>query len=279
MSTTVETTTPRNRLSGTVELPRRWLWLFRLFRKYSHRYLRKHFHGVRLSRSSHQLSSAEGPLLIVLNHPAWWDPMICMVLSGLIPERDHFGAIDVEAVKQYGFFKKLGFVEVDTQSLRGAAEFIRTGTTILSGPNRVYWITAQGRFTDVRERPLALQAGVGHLASRMTHGTVVPIAFEYCFWNERTPEALVRVGKPLHVDEHTGISGKEWTSIIEQSLTRALDGLNAEAISRDPTLFTDLVSGETGVGGIYDLWRRLKMWIRGRKFESSHEAAARGKPQ
>jgi hypothetical protein len=202
-----------------------------------------------------------------------------MILSGLIPELDHFGAIDAEAVKQYGFFKKLGFVGVDTKSLRGAAEFIRTGTTILSKPDRVYWVTAQGRFTDVRERPLAIQAGVGHLAARIPHGTIVPIAMEYTFWSERTPEALVRIGEPLNVEDHPGLSGKDWTSLIEQSLTRALDGLNAEAMSREPALFTELVDGKTGVGGIYDMWRRLKMWLRGRRFDASHEANSRGKPQ
>jgi 1-acyl-sn-glycerol-3-phosphate acyltransferase len=266
-------------MSGSVELPHRWLWLLRLFRKYSHRYLRKHFHGVRLSKSSHTFPPTSGPLLIVLNHPGWWDPMICLVLSSLIPEHDQFAAIDAEAVKQYGFFKKLGFVGVDTKSLRGAAEFIRTGTTILSKPDRVFWVTAQGRFTDVRERPLALQAGVGHLAARIPHGTVIPIALEYTFWSEKTPEALVRIGEPLNVEDHRGLSGKEWTCLIEQTLTSTLEGLNSEAMSRDPSLFTELVSGKTGVGGIYDLWRRLKMWVRGRKFDPSHENASREKPQ
>jgi 1-acyl-sn-glycerol-3-phosphate acyltransferase len=199
--------------------------------------------------------------------------MVCLILSSLFPERDHFGAIDADAVKQYGFFKKLGFVGVDTKSLRGAAEFIRVGTTILSRPDRVFWVTAQGGFTDVRERPLNLQSGVGHLAARLPFGTVVPLALEYTFWNERTPEALLRLGEPLRVEQHPGLSGKEWTSVIEHSLTLALDGLNEEAMSRDPKLFTEILHGDTGVGGVYDLWRRMKSWLSGRKFNPSHQAA------
>jgi 1-acyl-sn-glycerol-3-phosphate acyltransferase len=274
MSAIRERCSTSNRLSGRVELPSRWFWLMRGFRKYVDRYLRKHFHGVRLSKTSTTIAILEGPLLIVLNHPGWWDPLICIAISNQFPGRDHFAAIDAEAVQRYSFFKKLGFVGVDSRSLRGAAEFLRTGATILAQANHTFWVTAQGRFTDVRERPLGLQSGVGHLAARMTHGTVLPIALEYTFWTERTPEALARIGQPLRAEDHPGLSGKDWTALIETALTENLDRLNAEAMSRDPSRFTDLVSGKAGVGGVYDLWRRLKNWVRGRSFNPAHEASS-----
>jgi 1-acyl-sn-glycerol-3-phosphate acyltransferase len=278
MLPTSEPAPPRDRLTGGATLPRRWLWLLRLFRWYSRRYVRRHFHAVRLSRSGRPFPPPVGdePLLIVLNHPAWWDPMICLLLSRLIPARDQFAAIDAVAVERYAFFKKLGFVGVDTKTLRGAAEFVRTGTTILSEPNRVYWVTAQGRFTDVRERPLAISAGVGHLAARLDRGAVLPVALEYTFWTERTPEALVRVGEPLRVTDHPGLSGKDWAALIEDTMTRNLDTLNAETQSRDPARFDTLLGGRSGVGGVYDGWRRLKAWVRGEKFDPSHDAATRG---
>jgi 1-acyl-sn-glycerol-3-phosphate acyltransferase len=295
MSTAIEITKRHDRLGGEVELPLRWLWLVRLFRWYAPRYIRKHFHAVRLSKSGRSFPPNPGsaailaarkerpgwprsqeaePLLIVLNHPSWWDPMICTMLSRIIAQRDQFGAIDGQAVKQYGFFKKMGFIGVDTKSLSGAAEFVRTGRTILSHPNRVFWVTAQGRFTDVRERPLAISSGVGHLAARLTRGIVLPLALEYPFWNERSPEALVRVGEPLRIADHPELSSKDWTALIEDEMTRNLDALNAEAMSRDPAKFTELLTGKTGVGGPYDWWRRLKAWVRGRKFDPSHGQSA-----
>jgi 1-acyl-sn-glycerol-3-phosphate acyltransferase len=237
------------------------------------RYVRKHFRAVRLSKSGAAIPATDEPILIVLNHPSWWDPLIGIVLSRAFADREQFAAIDAVAVQKYRFFQKLGFVGVDTRSLRGAAEFLRTGCAILSQPNRVFWVTAQGRFTDVRERPLALQSGVGHLAARLERGTVLPVALEYTFWTERTPEALVRIGEPLHVAEHPGLSGKEWTALIEAALTSTLDVLNAEVMRRDPAAFTELLSGRTGVGGMYDWWRRLTAWAHGRQFDPSHEAA------
>ena len=201
--------------------------------------------------------------------------MIGIVLSSLCRERDHFATIDAAAVKQYTFFRRLGFVGVNPGSVRSAATFLRAGTAILAHPNRVFWVTAQGRFSDVRERPLALQPGVGHIAARLTRGIVLPVALEYTFWNERTPEALIRVGEALRVDDHIGLSGKDWLALIETHLTRNLDVLNVEAMTRDPAKFTVLLSGKAGVGGPYDWWRRIRSGMRGERFDPTHQAAMR----
>lgn len=274
MSSLVEVERPHERAAKRIELPRRWHWLIRGFRRYAHRYVRKHFHAVRLSRSGASFPRVPEPLLIVLNHPSWWDPMVCTILTGQMLDREHYAAMDADALTRYAFFKKLGFVGVDTKSLRGAAGFLRTGETILGESNTAFWVTAQGRFADVRQRPLALQSGVGHLAARLSRGIVLPVALEYAFWNERTPEALVRVGEPLRIGGHPDRSGKDWLMLIEESLTRNLDALNAEAISRDPARFTVLLSGKVGVGGPYDLWRRFQSWVRGRTFDPSHHGDA-----
>jgi len=301
------TTRRCTRCAEPIELPRRWRWLMRGFRRYCTRYVRKHFHAVRLSNSSRDVPHGE-PILVVLNHPSWWDPLIGVVLTeqfvdpirrgagsskwnGLFRElrgaarlstRDeklgspeHFAAIDAVAVKRYAVFQRLGFVGVDTKNLRGAAEFLRIGKSILAQPNHVLWVTAQGRFTDVRERPLKLQSGVGHLAARLERGFVLPLALEYAFWNERTPEALARFGEPIAIREHRGLDGKQWMKVIEGALTHNLDGLNAEAMTRDPAKFRVLLHGRTGIGGMYDRWRGLAAWLRGKRFDPSHEAAMR----
>ncbi len=244
--------------------------MIRGFRRYAGRYVRRHFHAVRLSNSGASFPASDEPILVVLNHPSWWDPMIGIVLSGQMPGRDHFAAIDAVAVEKYRFFKKLGFVGVDTKSLRGAAQFLHDGVAILSQPQRAFWVTAQGRFTDVRERPLKLQAGTGHLAARLQRGFVLPVALEYAFWTESTPEAFIRIGTALPVLDPPGQRGKEWSARIEEALKHNLDTLSAEVIQRDPNAFTNLLSGRTGIGGCYDQWRRLKSWLRGRRFDPSH---------
>jgi 1-acyl-sn-glycerol-3-phosphate acyltransferase len=252
-------------------LPTRWNWFFDGFRKYVRRYVRKHFHAIRLSNTSHPLPADGGPLIVVLNHPAWWDPMIGVILSDLFPRYAHYAAIDADMLKKYRAFNRLGFFGIDQHSVRGAAEFLRTGTEILSSDRRAVWVTAQGDFADVRQRPLNLRSGVGHLAARVNRGWVLPVALEYTFWTESKPEALVRIGPPLPlVGEGPRMKGKEWTARIEAALTDVLDGLNAETQSRDPAKFTTLLGGTAGVGGVYDAFRRSAALLSGQRFDASH---------
>jgi 1-acyl-sn-glycerol-3-phosphate acyltransferase len=254
-------------------LPTRWEWLLWGFRGYVKRYVRKNFHAVRLSNTSHSLPTDNAPLLLVLNHPGWWDPMIGVVLADLFPSYTHYAAIDSEMLKKYRTFNKLGFFGVDQSSLRGAAQFLRTGEAILAEPGRAVWVTAQGEFADVRQRPLNLRAGVGHLAARVNTGRVVPIALEYAFWTESKPEALVRIGQPLALGEKK--PAKSWLADIELSLTESLDVLNTEAQRREPALFSELLSGSVGVGGIYDAFRRSAAFVTGERFQAGHQESKR----
>ena len=256
-------------MSGT-KLPRRVHWLFQGFSRYVMRYVRKRFHAVRLSASGAKLPADGEPILVVANHPSWWDPMVGMPLVLSLKDYHSYAPIHVQMLKNYPIFGKLGFFPLDPASLRSAAEFLQIGDAILSEPKRAIWITAQGDFADVRTRPLNLKSGVGHLAARMKRGWVVCLAIEYSFWTESTPEALLRIAEPIAIDPESKRNGREWTAKLEAILTENLDILNLETQSRDPAKFTILHGGNAGVGGGYDLFRRLACWVRLRRFRPDH---------
>lgn len=242
----------------------------RFFMRYARWFMRRNFHGVRLSKTGPLPEIPDGPLIIVLNHPSWWDPMMGMVLAYLLPEHKHFIPIEAKAIEQYKFFEKIGFFGIETGTTQGAKAFLQTSEKILAQPKTALWITAQGQFTDVRERPIKLMSGVGHLAKRLSQGTVLPLALEYPFWNERYPEALSRFGMPMTISNRESQSVTEWKKTIEVGLTETLDTLIAESLKRDPSLFTDLATGSAGIGGVYDIWRRLKSWLTFKRFDPAH---------
>lgn len=132
------------------------------------------------------------------------------------------------------------------------------------------WITAQGTFTDPRERPVVLKEGISHLAYRLSGAVIIPLALEYPFWNDRCPEALVRFGPILDVDAAKIQSPAAWTATIAAALQDTQDQLAHDARRRDPDAFVTLLEGTSGVGGVYDKWRRFLGIVSRRPFHAEH---------
>jgi 1-acyl-sn-glycerol-3-phosphate acyltransferase len=258
------------------DVPRISPWIVKRFATYARHYTARHFHAVRLSRAGRPPALSDAPLIVVLNHPSWWDPLVCLLLAHrCFPERSHFAPIEADALARYRVFARLGFFGIEAGTRRGAATFLAVGRAILSYPHATLWVTAEGRFTDPRQRPVRLKSGIGHLASGMEAGAVLPLALEYPFWEERCPEALARFGEVVRVETGRARSASAWTELLEQRLGAALDGLAAEACRREREAFEVLLRGRAGIGGVYDLWRRLQARLRGEQFRREHGAADR----
>lgn len=249
-------------------LAARSAWLFRMFRWYLHWFFWRRFSAVRLSRGYIPADDAGRPVVIYTNHPSWWDPAMVMLVSPkLFPARVGFGPMDAEALGQYGLFRRFGVFGVE-RGARGAATFLRTARAGLRDPRAIMWVTAEGGFTDPRRRPLHLRPGVAHLARHLPHAVFMPVAFDYMFWNESRPEALLRFGPPVNV---AGLSTDEANAALTDALTAVLDALAEDGATRDANRFVTLLHGAGGVSAIYDTWRRARAWRLGRAFDPRHE--------
>lgn len=251
-------------------LPGRSARWFDGFARYARWFVRRNFHAVRVLREA-MPPTLDGPAVFYVNHPSWWDPMIGLVAAThAYPTRRHFAPIDAAMLQKYRFFEKLGFFGVEQGTRRGAAEFLRAGLAVAAHDDAALWVTAEGRFTDARARPVALRPGLAHLARRMTRGVIVPVALEYAFWDERYPEALLAFGQPIAAGGAADV--ETWNALLGDRLEATLDQLATTAMTRDPARFEVILGGSVGVGGVYDLWRRGKAWVRGRRFDPRHGA-------
>ena len=247
--------------------------LLRLFTWYSRRYIRKHFHTIRVSRAGVPHTSAGWPLVVYSNHASWWDPLLGLILrEEFFPNRDTFSPMESTMLRRYGFFRKLGFFGVEQKTRRGAVQFLRIAQAVLHSPNNILAITPQARFADVRERPIRFASGLGHLASRVPKAHFTPLAIEYVFWEERLPEVLVRFGPPIQICANTvgPTNAADWTRLFEKALQDNQEALSAEAQHRCSDDFVILLRGGAGQGGMYDFWRWLKAKYRGQTFEKEH---------
>jgi len=237
------------------------------------RAMRRDFHAVRLARPGWPDLPAGRPVIVCLNHPSWWDPAVLIVFGTTrFADRPGYGPIDAAMLRRYPFLGRIGLFGIEPGTRHGAAEFLRTGLAILRDPAAMLWVTAEGAFTDPRLRPVRLQPGVAHLLRRAPQAVVVPLALEYPFWDERTPEALARFGAPIDGTAFMGLSVGQANARLTTELQQTMDDLAADAVSRDPARFLRLLEGRAGVGGVYDLWRRGRAWLSGRPFHAGHGA-------
>ncbi|AMV39152.1 lysophospholipid acyltransferase family protein [Planctomyces sp. SH-PL62] len=253
-------------------LPRRSPWFFRGFRKYARRFIARNFHALRVDREGPFSEPPPGPVVVVMNHSSWWDPMTALVLSESFgASRAHYAPMDEGGVRQYPILERIGLFGIELESARGGIAFLRRCSAILSRPESVLWITPQGRFVDVRDRPVRFKEGLGRLLHRTSRATVVPLAIEYTFWNDRRPEILARFGPWTSIEERGPESAASWTRSLEAALGEVQDGLAEASRLRDPLRFETLIQGSSGVGGVYDLGRRLRSAFQGDRFTSEHQ--------
>ncbi len=250
------------------ELPRVSRFLSWGFHWYIPRYLRRHFNAVRVAKQTAPDVHPNEPLICYANHPGWWDPLIAFLLNECyFPGRTAYSPIDQQALEQYPVFRHLGFYGIELHSLAGAKRFLAVSRGLLAQPKTAIWLTPGGRFADVRTRT-TFEPGLGHLAASLAGLALVPLALEYPFWEERTPEALVEFGEPIRT---TGDQSKEkWQNELEARLAAAQASLAEKAIARQPEPFDVVLDGSAGVGGWYDLARRTKSLMTGKPFDPHH---------
>lgn len=239
----------------------------RAFVWYSHRLLRKRFAAVRLATGSTEtlrgVNEHEGPAIIVMNHPSWWDPILALVVGHrFFSTRPPTGPIDAAQWRKFGFMKRLGLFGLDPDhhnAINAMTEHVLA--LFQNSPRTVLGITPQGMFTDVRDtiRP---RPGVAAIAARShdnpgTPGAVVAsLTMEYAFWNEPKPEVFLRAQQ---VDAPATPTTPAWHRAIRNAMAQNAEKLAELVLGRDPANFDPLIgTGGTSVHPVYDRWLRLR---------------------
>ena len=157
------------------------------------------------------------------------------------------------------------FLSTILRRARGA-QFLRQARDVLARADAILWVTPEGRFTDARERPVTWKPGVAALTRQLDECTVVPLAIEYTFWNQRLPEVLCSVGEPLWFAAAEQESNEARTERLQMAIMTAQDELAQRSMQRDASLFTPVFAGGAGVSATYDAWRRLKSAVSGQPY-------------
>jgi len=199
----------------------------------------------------------EGPILLVMNHASWWDPLIALMLGdSCFTGRSPSGPIDMDQWTKFGFMKRLGIFGLDPTHPGALDALIEHSRTLFqSDPTTVLGITAQGRFADVREQ-ISLRPGAASIAAANPEARVLVLAIEYAFWTDRRPEVFMRAD-PCPVPSWATTTS--WHRTLTRGLGSTLGSLSDAVIARDPDACEPLIGARgPAINPIYDAWIRLR---------------------
>jgi 1-acyl-sn-glycerol-3-phosphate acyltransferase len=196
-------------------------------------------------------------VVVVMNHPSWWDPLVAMVLKrewfGEVPA---FGGMAAEELERYPFFKRLGLFPV-RKGAAGARDWKEAMRAIAECERAVLWTTPQGRFVDVRERGVPLMSGVAMTEELQLGCVYLAVAVEYVSGRARLPEVYVSVGEALEAEEMRGLGRAEVVERLRQRLEAEQDALANGVCAGDPLRWEAVRGGDRGLRSVYGWWRRL----------------------
>lgn len=196
---------------------------------------------------------AQGPAICYLNHPAWWDGYVAMLLHRAVFRRSFEGYLmmDERQLRQFRFFTWLGVFSVSRTDAREAARSVAYIARLLAERrDRYLWIFPQARLLPNDQRPLRLYPGVARIARRAGGATLWPVALRYEFRDQERPEIFIRCG-PAHT-ALPDASERDITRATTMRLTQAVDALRDEVNAGDLAGYRVLMHGKPGINRIGD---------------------------
>jgi chlorobactene lauroyltransferase len=202
----------------------------------------------------------DGPLIVVLNHPAWWDGHLCALLDREVFRGafDAYLMMEAPQLRRFRFFTWMGAFSVDRHDAREALRSVSYVARLLQErPARACYIFPQGTITPNDRRPLALYPGVTHIVRRAGAATICPVALRYELRGEQRPDAFIRLGPALRLG--AGQSGAQLSALVERLLTGCVDRLRDEVLGEQLDEYRVLLHGRPGVDRVFE-W--VLRWLR-----------------
>lgn len=239
----------------------------RVFSWIAHRMLRRAFAAVRIERASspelERAAASRGPVLLLVNHPSWWDPIVVTLLrNAFFRDREIMAPMDSVELRRFRVFARLGVFGIDPDDPRSARRLVaEVERRWRASPRGLLVVTPQGRMTDAREDTV-LRPGAALIAARRADRTrlegleglqIMALSIEYVFWSARKPEVLLAASR---VDTPAESSARAWLDEMTRAMEECRRRLARLSIARKESAFDTLLGGRAP-SDPYALWLRL----------------------
>lgn len=222
--------------------------LERLYAAYGRRIIRRAF--ARVWIGGVPFPGGPAPSIAILNHSAWWDPVLALFLSHDLFRRDGYGIMQGAQLERYPFFRRVGCFGVTTDTLADARLVSEHAARVLAGgAGRTLWLFAQGELLPARA-PLHFRSGTARLAQASAGVPIVPVAVRYELRGEQRPECVIRVGEATTAQtaERPAALSRRLEGLLRDELG-AVDGALARG---DLAEYQPALGGRGSLSALYD---------------------------
>ncbi len=174
------------------------------------------------------------PTIIFAPHCNWWDGIVLYNITHRIFHKEI--RLMVEELNRFPLLRRGGAFSVNKKSPQSAMKALTYSVEVLGNTKNILGIFPQGIIRPPHFRPIEFQTGLAYIAKNAAkkYGKVnlIPVGLEYTFLRDNRPEVVVKFGDKITLD-NPDINRKEFTAVLEHSLTKTCDDLYNEISKGD----------------------------------------------
>ncbi len=217
-------------------------WFRRWFAGHAEGRMRATFASVEIAGVAKLRAALDaGPVVVVSNHTAWWDPLVILWLTNHLLRCDSYALMNAANLRRLPFFGLVGALGVDLTDPRDGALAMRHAVKLLGGARRAVWVFAQGDERPISLRPLGFLRGSAEV-SRVAKRPAVPFAFRYEFGPDERPTLFIAVGEVIPPSRDVAAL----RDAHEAAVTALLDRLDADLAARTLDAYVPVMSHAPG---------------------------------
>ncbi|NJN19318.1 MAG: glycerol acyltransferase [Oscillochloris sp.] len=229
-----------------------------IYRFLARRALWKSFDTVWLQSHGPLPEPADGPLILYLNHSAWWDGYLMYVIHRVVLQGrfDSHLLMEEKQLRAYRFFRWSGAFSINRHDPADVQRSQQYAANLLrERRNRAIFIFPQGRIVPNDQRPLITYPGIARIVALAGDVTLCPVALRYEFLGQQWPHAFIRIGPFHRIADPADMRATR--AAITQRLTAAVDGLRDDVVAQRMNRFRPLLRGRRGIDKTWDTLRGM----------------------
>ncbi|NJK78410.1 MAG: hypothetical protein HC914_00205 [Chloroflexaceae bacterium] len=161
-----------------------------------------HFYRVRVQIVGRLPQPYDGPLILYMNHSAWWDLYMTALLNYEVFRRrfDSYGMMEEQQLRRYRFFTWMGAFSIHRSDRAEATRsLVYISRVLQEQPGRALYMFPQGQIVPNDQRPLKLYTGVARIARQIGRWCCVRwrCATSFAATNDRRPLSALARGTAL----------------------------------------------------------------------------------